>query len=122
MSLSRLELYFIKSALDWETMRFHAAGKRYYLCNPADIVVYLNIFFEKAGLTIMEIDIDTRSEPKYKVIHEHHESGAIYGLGFLGAAIYFIGTATTFWMGVLGFLKALVWPAFLVYEALKVLY
>lgn len=46
-------------------------------------------------------------------------AGAVYGLGFIGAAIYFIGQATTFWIGVLGFLKALVWPAFLVYEALK---
>lgn len=47
--------------------------------------------------------------------------GAVYGLGLIGAAIFFIGKATTFWMGVLGFLKALVWPAFLVYEAFKFL-
>jgi len=46
-------------------------------------------------------------------------SSAVYGLGFIGAAIYFIGQATGFWMGVLGFLKALVWPVFLVYEALN---
>ncbi len=46
-------------------------------------------------------------------------NGAIYGLGFLGAAIYYISTATGFWMGVLGFLKALVWPAFLVFGLLK---
>ncbi len=46
-------------------------------------------------------------------------SSAVYGLGFIGAAIYFISQATTLWMGVLGFLKALVWPAYLVYEALK---
>lgn len=44
---------------------------------------------------------------------------AVYGLGFIGAAIYFISQASTFWVGVIGFLKALVWPAFLVYEALK---
>lgn len=44
--------------------------------------------------------------------------GAVYGLGFIGAAIYFISHATGFWMGVLGFLKAMVWPAYLVYEAL----
>jgi len=42
---------------------------------------------------------------------------AIYGLGFIGAAVYFISNATSFWIGVLGFLKAIVWPAFLVYEA-----
>lgn len=46
-------------------------------------------------------------------------SSAIYGLGLIGAAIYFISTAASFWMGVLGFLKALVWPVFLVYEAFK---
>lgn len=44
-----------------------------------------------------------------------------YFLGVIGAAIYFIGQATTFWMGVVGFLKAVVWPAFLVYEAFKYL-
>lgn len=46
---------------------------------------------------------------------------AVYGLGVIGAAIYFISHAATFWLGVLGFLKALVWPAFLVYSALKAL-
>jgi hypothetical protein len=46
-------------------------------------------------------------------------SGAVYGLGLIGAAIYYISAATGFWMGVLGFLKALVWPVFLIYEALK---
>jgi len=45
--------------------------------------------------------------------------GAIYGLGFLGAFIYYISVATGFWVGVLGFLKALVWPAFLVFDVLK---
>jgi len=46
-------------------------------------------------------------------------SGAIYGLGFIGAVVYYISYATSFWMGVLGVLKAIVWPAFLVYELLK---
>ena len=56
---------------------------------------------------------------KDKVIHHSSSSNAVYGLGFIGAAIYYIMQATGFWMGVLGFLKAIVWPAFLVYEALK---
>ena len=47
--------------------------------------------------------------------------GAVYGLGLIGAAIYFISQAATFGAGVIGFLKALVWPAFLVYEAFKAL-
>lgn len=44
-----------------------------------------------------------------------------YMLGVLGAAIYYISTATGFWVGVLGVLKALIWPLFLVLEALKFL-
>lgn len=42
--------------------------------------------------------------------------GGSYFLGFIGAVVYFIGAAPNFWMGVLGFLKALVWPAFLTYH------
>ena len=48
-------------------------------------------------------------------------SGGIYGLAFIGALIYFIQQATTFWMGVLGFLKALVWPAILIYKVMEFL-
>jgi len=43
---------------------------------------------------------------------------AVYGLGFIGAAVYYISIATSFWMGALGLAKAIVWPAFLVYELL----
>lgn len=45
------------------------------------------------------------------------QSSCIYGLGFIGAAVYFISQATGFWLGAVGLLKAIVWPAFLVYEA-----
>jgi hypothetical protein len=54
-------------------------------------------------------------------VKTYGSSGAVYGLGFIGAIIYYISTATGFWMGVLGILKALVWPAFLVFEMLKFL-
>lgn len=47
--------------------------------------------------------------------------GAFYGFGFIGAVIYYISTATGFWEGVLGVLKAIVWPALLVYELFKFL-
>ena len=47
--------------------------------------------------------------------------GCSYFLGFIGAAVYFISNSTGFWSGVLGFLKAIVWPAFLVYGLLKYL-
>ena len=50
-----------------------------------------------------------------------HQSSAIYGLAFIGALIYFIQHATSFWIGVIGFLKALVWPAVLIYKLLEFL-
>ncbi|MEK6855929.1 MAG: hypothetical protein AABX66_02100 [Nanoarchaeota archaeon] len=54
--------------------------------------------------------------------HQGHKVGGwIHCLGFIGAAVYYISNATGFWMGVLGVLKAMVWPAFLVYHALKFL-
>lgn len=56
---------------------------------------------------------------KDKINQNCAPSGAVYGLGLLGAAIYYISTATGFWVGVLGVLKAIVWPALLVFEALK---
>ncbi len=48
-------------------------------------------------------------------------AGAVYVLGVIGAAVYYISHATGFWMGVIGFLKAIVWPAFLVYGLLSLL-
>jgi hypothetical protein len=45
----------------------------------------------------------------------------IWFLGFIGAAIYYIQQATSFWIGVLGFFKAIVWPALLVYKLLSFL-
>ncbi len=47
--------------------------------------------------------------------------GMTYCVGFIGAAVYYISTATGFWNGVVGFAKAVVWPAFLVFELLKFL-
>jgi len=42
--------------------------------------------------------------------------GGSYGLGFIGALIYFLQHASSFWMGVVGVLKAIVWPAYLIYH------
>ena len=46
---------------------------------------------------------------------------SVYGVGFIGAAVYFIKGAATFGAGAWGFGKALVWPAILVYELMKFL-
>lgn len=54
-----------------------------------------------------------------KKINNPHS--AIYGMGFIGALIYYIQNAHTFGEGLLGFVKSLVWPAILIYKLLEFL-
>ncbi len=49
-------------------------------------------------------------------------SGAIYGLGLIGALIYYIHTASTFWWGLAGVVKAIFWPAVLIYKIFTMLH
>ena len=54
--------------------------------------------------------------------HRHRGNGALYWLGAIGAAFYYVQNSVGFWGAILGVLKGLVWPALLVYhvfEALK---
>jgi hypothetical protein len=48
-------------------------------------------------------------------------TGAVYGLGFIGALVYFIQSASSFWDGLYGVFQAVVWPAYLVYGLLHYL-
>jgi hypothetical protein len=61
----------------------------------------------------------TNEQRTHKVRRQPGSSEAVYGLGMIGAWVYFFTHAGTFWVGVLGFFKGIFWPAFLVYEALK---
>lgn len=78
-----------------------------------------SVKFEKIG---KEIDKEIKkgcSKEDFKKSCKCGGGSGVYCLGFIGATVYYISTATGFWNGVWGFIKALVWPAFLVYEALK---
>jgi hypothetical protein len=47
-------------------------------------------------------------------------AGGLWFLGFIGALVYYIHTHSgTFWLVVLAFMKAIVWPAFVVYHILQ---
>lgn len=48
-------------------------------------------------------------------------NSCIYFLGFIGAATHFLCASNGFVAGLFGILKALVWPAILVYEAFQTL-
>lgn len=41
---------------------------------------------------------------------------AVYGLGFIGVLVFYLQHAPNFWLGVLGVIKAIFWPAFLMYK------
>jgi hypothetical protein len=69
----------------------------------------------------MEVKANEEQERKTRVIHRGGASEAVYGLGMIGAWVYYITHAATFWMGVLGIFKGIFWPAVLVYEAMKFL-
>jgi len=62
------------------------------------------------------------NKPKRMSKKESASSGLVYCLGLIGAAIFYIDRADSFGTGVLGFLKAIVWPAMLVFRALEKLY
>ncbi len=53
--------------------------------------------------------------------HDHGSSGAIYGLGVIGALFYFLQNATTFVAVVIGIGKAIFWPAILMFKLLTYL-
>ncbi|NJD03190.1 MAG: hypothetical protein FIA99_11510 [Ruminiclostridium sp.] len=47
--------------------------------------------------------------------------GGAYFLTIVGAAVYFLQNAASFWGGVLAILKAFVWPSFAIYKVLEIL-
>jgi hypothetical protein len=60
----------------------------------------------------------TTEERKIKI---ENGCGAFYGFGFLGAAIYFIKGSLGFWGAIFGLLKAVFWPAILVYKVFEMM-
>lgn len=48
--------------------------------------------------------------------------GAVYGLGLIGAGIYFVLNSDGVWDLLLAIPKAIVWPAILVYELFVLVY
>jgi hypothetical protein len=48
----------------------------------------------------------------------HGGLGSAYFLGMIGAAVYYLHISYGFWPSIVALLKALVWPAYLVYHLL----
>ncbi|MCM4084376.1 hypothetical protein [Paractinoplanes hotanensis] len=56
---------------------------------------------------------------RQRVIRSAGGGDAVYGLGLIGALAYYISQASGFAEGVIGMLKAFVWPAFMVYDLFR---
>lgn len=52
---------------------------------------------------------------------EHAGGSAVYGIGFLGALVYFVQQAHDIGSFVMGFIQAIFWPGILVYKAFELL-
>jgi|GEM_PF-515289 len=52
----------------------------------------------------------------------HGTSGALYFVGFIGSTVYWMQAAIGFGAVLTGFLKSMVWPAYIVYKLLENFY
>jgi hypothetical protein len=67
-----------------------------------------------------ETNLPSAEHHRARVVHPT-ASDAVYGIGVIGALVYYLGRATNFQTGALGVLKALFWPGFMVYKLLEFL-
>jgi hypothetical protein len=68
--------------------------------------------------------VEEKVRKEVKIINKYRgggAGGAVYCLGFIGSLIYYLQQSSTFTEGLIGFLKALVWPAFLIYRVFGLL-
>ena len=69
--------------------------------------------------TVKEVNINV---PKKAIVvnkYSENSSGFIYCLGVIAAIVYYFQQASGFSEYLIGFLKALVWPGFLIYHLFK---
>ena len=70
-------------------------------------------------------EADGRNWKYHKWHHGHRggmNGGSIYCLGVIGVAIYYIQQVHGFWPAIVAILKAIVWPAYLLYHVFQMLH
>lgn len=68
-----------------------------------------------------DLESTEKEDKEVNVEVQGGSSNTVYGLGLIGAWVYFIGRADTTEERIKGFFKGLVWPAILIYKLLKFL-
>jgi hypothetical protein len=56
-----------------------------------------------------------------KITHDHGPSGFVLFMAYIGAVVYFFNQQPDFWGFILALIKAIVWPAFLIFHGLQAL-
>lgn len=73
-------------------------------------------------MTFIHLREEQMSERNSRVvINNNGLFGGSYFVTVLGAAVYYIQHATSFGDGAIGLVKALLWPAFVLYRTLELL-
>ncbi len=68
-----------------------------------------------------DLESTEKEDKEVNVEVQGGSSNAVYGLGLIGAWVYFIGRADTTEERIKGFFKGLAWPAILIYKLFKFL-
>lgn len=76
----------------------------------------------KASMTGVEDWKDWCKGKGKNVNSSHGTSSALYFVGFVGSVVYWMQAAIGFGAVITGFLKAMVWPAYIVYKLLENFY
>ena len=69
----------------------------------------------------MTTQVTTQEQAKPTVVHSGGGADAVYGIGMIGAWVYYFKRAETTEARVKAFFKGLVWPAFVAYDLLVLL-
>ena len=69
----------------------------------------------------MTTQVTTQEQAKPTVVHSGGGADAVYGIGMIGAWVFYFKRASTPKERGLAFLKGFAWPAFLVYSLLEFL-
>ncbi len=78
----------------------------------------MNYALYKEKKMTTEPTLTQQEHQKPKVIRQGGGSDAVYAIGIIGAWVFYLRRATTSQERILGFVKGLFWPAFLVYKLL----
>lgn len=62
-----------------------------------------------------------KNSKSVKVVNKNGPFGGVYFLGMIASVVYFIQTTDGFWNIVLAFLKAAVWPVFVIHRAFQLM-